>query len=325
MTARILVAFVWPMLFAAYVPSCRTPVVQPAQPEQWGTRMSELWEQPADLQGRDLLNGRWGSARAPDAQATYRFLEPKLTGTNPGMTVRDPQGRKWHVKQPNLERGAEGPIEVTMSRILEAVGYHQPPVYFVPSFTVSGDGPTRVVPGGRFRLVVPELDGEGEWSWQENPFVGSKPYQGLLVTLLLFNSSDLKNSNNVLYRYRPSPDREQLWYVVRDLGTALGETGRVGPRRGDIDAFERTRFILGVTQGHVRFDYHGFHRELVEGRVTPADVRWATTLLAGLTMDQWRDAFRAGGFEPATAERFIRRIQARIQEGRALGDRDRAH
>lgn len=325
MTARFFVAFVCPAVFAAYVPSCRTPVVHPAQPEQWDARMSELWERPANLAQRDLLNGVWGAGRAPDPEAAYRFLEPKLSGTNPGMTVRDPQGRKWHVKQPDLERGAEGPVEVTVSRVLEAIGYHQPPVYFLPSFTLTGDGPARVVPGGRFRLVVPELDGKGEWSWQENPFVGSKPYQGLLVTLLLFNSSDLKNSNNVLYRYRPSPDREQQWYVVRDLGTALGETGRIGPRRGDIAAFERSRFILGVNQGHVRFDYHGFHQELVEGRVTPADVRWASSLLAGLTQAQWRDAFRAGGYQPAIADRFIRRLQARIEEGRALGGGDRTH
>jgi hypothetical protein len=33
---------------------------------------------------------------------------------------------------------------------------------------------------------------------------------------------------------------------------------------------------------------------------------------------QWRDAFRAGGFEPAVADRFIRRLKAKIDEGLKL-------
>jgi hypothetical protein len=32
---------------------------------------------------------------------------------------------------------------------------------------------------------------------------------------------------------------------------------------------------------------------------------------------QWRDAFRAGGYEPAVADRFIRRLLAKIAEGLA--------
>ncbi|MGC4082223.1 MAG: hypothetical protein QM736_08995 [Vicinamibacterales bacterium] len=316
---RMLFALFAPVLFAAYVPSCRTPVVHQSTPAAWDSRMPELWERPANIADRDLRWGSWGEGRAPDPNAVYRFVEPKLTGSNPGMTVRDPQGRKWSVKQANPELGAEGPVEVTLARVLEAAGYHQPPVYYLPSFTLAGDGPTRVVPGGRFRLSVPELSARGEWSWQENPFVGSKPYQGLLVILLLFNSSDLKNSNNTLYTYRPSPGRTQTWYVVRDIGTALGKTGRIGPHRGDVAGFERTRFIIGMDDGYVRFDYHGFHQELVEGRITPDDVRWACELVGGLTDRQWHDAFDAGGFNRTVADRFIRRLQQRIREGEELG------
>jgi len=45
------------------------------------------------------------------------------------------------------------------------------------------------------------------------------------VTLLLFNSFDLKNSNKSLYDVRRSDNRIERWYVVRDLGAALGKTG----------------------------------------------------------------------------------------------------
>src|SRR6185295_11449092 len=109
----------------------------------------------------------------------------------------------------------------------------QPPVYYLRSFKMRDKSGVHMVWGGRFRLDLPALDDQGEWSWQQNPFVGQRPYQGLLVILLMFNSSDLKNSNNTLYAYK-APDRSvSQWYVVRDLGDALGRTGRISPRRND--------------------------------------------------------------------------------------------
>ena len=84
------------------------------------------------IASRDLFDGPWGTERAPDPSAIYTFVERKQQGTNPGITVKDPRGREWHVKQPpHNDQGAEGPIEVTLSRVLSAVGYHQPPVYFL--------------------------------------------------------------------------------------------------------------------------------------------------------------------------------------------------
>jgi hypothetical protein len=283
-------------------------------------RIAELWERPTDVGTQDLFYGPWGPERAPDPGTVYTFVDATRGGVNPGMTVRDPAGRTWKVKQPPLVgRRAEGPIEVVLSRVLSAVGYHQPPVYYLKAFTVADDSGTRRTVGGRFRLSDPSLKDVGEWSWQQNPFVGTRPYQGLLVILLMFNSSDLKNSNNTLYELRPSRDRTERWYVVRDLGTALGGTGRVTPARGDVDAFERSRFIEGVEDGFVRFEYHGWHQELIRGRITPADVRWACELLAELTDTQWHEAFLAGGYDEAVSARFIRQLQAKIREGSALG------
>jgi hypothetical protein len=159
----------------------------------------------------------------------------------------------------------------------------------------------------------------GDWSWQQNPFVGTRPYQGLLVILLMFDSSDLKNVNNTLYEMRMSDDERRTWFVVRDLGTALGETGRLKPKRGDPELFERTPFITGVENGFVQFNYHGWHQELLRNRITPQEVHWASDLLASLSSQQWSDAFRAGGYEPAVADRFIRRILAKVAEGERVG------
>jgi hypothetical protein len=89
-----------------------------------------LWRQPTNLSGRDLFNGPWGAGRAPEPTDTYRLLEVKRSGINPGMTVRDSRGNKWSVKQaPWNGEQSEGPIEVVVSRVLSAIGYHQPPVY----------------------------------------------------------------------------------------------------------------------------------------------------------------------------------------------------
>jgi hypothetical protein len=77
--------------------------------------------------------------------------------------------------------------------------------------------------------------------------------------------------------------------------------------------------MTGIKDGFVEFNYHGWHQELFR-HISPDDVRWASELLAGLTDRQWSDAFRAGGYEPAVADRFIRRLHQKIADGRRVGD-----
>jgi hypothetical protein len=105
---------------------------------------------------------------------------------------------------------------------------------------------------------------------------------------------------------------------VRDLGSALGTTGRLAPRRGDPDAFDRHGFITGVVNGFVVFDYRGWHQELVRDRIRPSDVAWASSLLARLDDRQWHEAFRAGNYEDAVADRFIRTLRRRIADGQRV-------
>ena len=304
------------LLVASYMPFC-TPAVRPTV---WpdAPPLTSLWEPPTDLPHADLFGGAWGRENAPDPNALYRIVEEKHHGINPGYTVRDPEGHKWSVKLAPIDgEPSEAPVEVVLSRVLSAVGYHQPPVYYLASFKVADDWGTRTEGGARFRLHHKKLKDKGEWSWQQNPYVGTQPYQGLLVILLLFNSSDLKNENNTLYQYRTG-DFVQSWYVVRDIGTSLGDTGRLAPRRNDPAVFAREPFILGVRDGFVEFNYRGWHQELVRNRITPADVRWAGRLLSGLSPRQWADAFRAGGYAPAEANQFIRALAARIAQANSF-------
>jgi hypothetical protein len=219
----------------------------------------------------------------------------------------------------------EGPVEVALSRVISALGYYQPPVYYLPSFVMrDADGKgTHTEVGGRFRLHEPELKQTGNWSWDDPLVKGSRPYNGLLVMLLAFSSWDFKESNNCIYQVQRN-GRTETWYVVRDLGGALGSEGRLRATRNDIGKFEQQGFIRGISDGYVEFEYGGKRGDLYRQRIDTADVRWAVGLLASLDERQWRDAFRAGGYSPQLSERFILKIKANIAEGQRLAANPRA-
>ncbi len=251
----------------------------------------------------------------------YSVVEQDTVGFSPGAALKDENGREWSVKQ-----GPEAHTEVVISRILSAVGYHQPPVYYVEQWTQRGGVGPREQRAGRFRPKDIGLKDKGPWSWQENPFVGTPAYRGLLALMMLLNGTDLKNDNNTLYevsaslRDAPRGARRRgvsTWYVVRDVGAALGETGKLDPSSGDPFLFAKTPFITGVRDGFVRFDYRGHHQELIE-QITPADVRWMVRLMSRLSDRQWRDAFRAGGYGPGASEMFITRIKEKLTEALTL-------
>jgi hypothetical protein len=290
------------------------PAVKPLMPRDGSPAyLDQFWVEPHDIASRDMVNGPWGVKYAPDPKAVYTFVHSKVHGASPGMTVSDPQGRRWSIKQ-----SAEGPVEVMQSRVFSALGYHQPPVYYLPSFTLRDEKGTRVERGGRFRPTLPELEEIGDWSWQQNPFVGTKPYQGMLVMLLMFGSADLKNSNNSLYVHRKPDGTTERLYVVRDIGNALGDTGRYDSTKNDPDIFERQPFIGGVENGFVVFPYNGWHQELFRGRISPGDVAWTVALMSQLTDAQWDAAFRTGGYDPGVAGRFKAALKSRLAQARAV-------
>src|SRR5262245_12737257 len=116
------------VLLCLGVVSCashRSPSPSPAH------EIGALWRAPVDLEQRDLLYGRGRLEWAPQPDAQYEFVAEKHTGTQPGYDVRDGSGNEWSVKL-----GEEARPEVTASRLLWAIGYHQPVVYYVPAWTL---------------------------------------------------------------------------------------------------------------------------------------------------------------------------------------------
>ena len=277
--------------------------------------LAQLWTQPE--RGRDLFWGVGGKRLAPDPAARYTVIEIKRGGFSRGYTVTGPNDREWSVKFP-----PEAPTEVVASRIIWGIGYHQPPIYYLGAWQAhKATSPNPQLPA-RFREKTPDLNGldaKGNWSYYENPFVGTRQLSGLLVLQAMLGNSDLKDDQNAMYELEEPLEGAKRWYVARDLGQSFGRTGILEAPRGDVVVFEQTPFIKGVVNGRVTFEYRGRHKVLFDD-ITPADVRWICARLDALTDAQLQDAFRAGGYDPPTSARFIRRLKQKIAEGRALKD-----
>ncbi len=294
--------------------SCRTTMRSTLPGPPTAAQLAELWFQPEP--DRDLFRGVGGERLAPDPSAPYQVIAVKQGGFSRGLTVKDPAGREWSAKFP-----PEAAPEVVSSRVLWGAGFHQPPIYYVGEWNATGSPYKNPQQPARFRDRKPDfhgLDYKGPWSYYENPLVGTRELNGLLVLQVMLGNSDLKAEQNAIYELKEPVEGAARWYVAVDVGESWGRTGKLNPPRGDIQAFEETPFIKGLDdKGHVRFDYRGLHGDLVD-HMTPEDVRWICERLQQLTDKQWSDAFRAAGYAPSLADRFIRRFKQKIQEGLAL-------
>jgi hypothetical protein len=172
---------------------------------------------------------------------------------------------------------------------------------------------------------VPGARRSGEWSWERNAVAGTQPFRGLLVLMRVLNNWDLLDRNNTVYEFDAPRAGARRWFVVIDLGASFGKAHGLASRhsgtRSDPAGFEAQGFLEGVDDdGYVDFDDLGkWHRDLF-GRLTPADLRWTCERLARLSPRQWDDAFRAGGYDAATAGRFIAQMRRRIEAGLALSE-----
>ena len=301
------------LLLAVGITACagRTVVVTPRAPLT-PAQLAELRVDPGATP-RDLFWGVGGRRYAPPPKAPYAFKGRDATGFSVSYDVVSPDGIEWSAKI-----GPEAQTEVVTSRILWGLGYHQPPIYYLPSWQLVTEGAApKQESEARFRPKLARLDRGDLWSWADNPFSGTRELKGLLVILLMLNSSDLKDDNNSVYTVPDAWDGAGRWFVVRDLGAALGETGKLFPRRNWLQGFEEHPFITGITADSVEFGYDGRHQDLLT-MIAPDDVRWAAQQMSRLSDAQWRDAFRAGNYNDGDAARFIARIKEKIADGLAM-------
>ncbi len=279
-----------------------------------------LWQEPTDIESRDLLNGPGGSDGAPDPKGKFTFVGRVKGGTSEKIHVDDDRGRKWQVKF-----GAEARPAPAAARIAWAAGYHVDTDYFVKRTHIEGRGGFDVW-DVRFKRRDDGFKDLGIWSWHSNPFVGTRELQGLKVLMALLNNWDLKDVNNKIIQpsKKSGGDRSETIYYVSDLGATFGKTGSgfrkipgfmTAPAgtKGEAGPYSDQVFIKKVSGGQVVFNYKGKDPKALEG-VSVEHARWMGNLLGRLSDKQLSDAFRAGGFSDGEVTTFSRALRARINE-----------
>jgi hypothetical protein len=299
-----------------------------------------LWHDPGDIAAKDLFYGSGGEKNQP--RPPFTFLGERKHDSNPKFDARDADSHKWRVKL-----GAEARPEVAASRLLWAVGYYTDDDYLLPSATIPNlhlhhtahsvqagdvviDALFRRKPHGEKRIAA--------WAWKQNPFFGTREFNGLRVMMALLNSWDLKTENNAVYS---GPESDQQFFLVTDIGASFGTNSvriKNANGKGDAEQYAKSRFITHTTATTVSFAtpapattlllesggllaplYFRRERYLWIGRDIPrADARWIGSLLGQLSHQQLVDAFRAGHFSQQQIDLYVSVLEQRIAALKAL-------
>jgi hypothetical protein len=292
-----------------------TPALSQANPlrQDEGKRVAGtpvLWRGHRNPAGLDLYWGPGGRAMRPDLRK-LTFLEEEKGGYSTKYRVRDASNRVWVVKV-----GKEAQSETAATRLLWAAGYMTEVVYLAPAATIPGKGTFR---NARFEARPDGVEREGEWKWGDNPFKGTREFQGLKVMMVLLNNWDIKDENNVILAARGRQGTE-LRYAISDLGATLGDTGkwpllwRFARSRSNPKDFSGDKFIDEVkSDGRVDFEFSGKKRGMFDD-ITVEEARWAGRLLAPLTDRQLGNAFRAANYTPQEVRTLVASVRSRVNQ-----------
>jgi hypothetical protein len=294
-----------------------------------------LWQKPENISQLDLLHGQGGEKHQP--KAPFTFIEEDSHGSNPKFDARDADGKKWRVKL-----GEEARPEVAASRLLWAVGYFVEDDYVRPDAQISGlklkrggqlvhdehvtDARFARKPGGEKKAAT--------WKWKDNPFTGTREFNGLRVMMAVLNDWDLKDENNSVYT---DEKNDRQIFLVSDIGATFATNAITNSRakdKGNVNEYAKSKFITHVTEKDVSFgtpapptglflqsggfiaaDYmkrRGF--DWIGDHIPIADVRWIASLLKQLSHQQIADAFRAAHFPDEESDLYVTTVESRINE-----------
>ena len=289
-----------------------------------------IWREPEEIRGRDLFYGIGGRKGVPDTSTAFTFVKHSESGTQKKIIVKDEHGHEWTVKF-----GREARPETVSTRIVWAVGYHTDQDYFVRQARIVGKEniSARDV---RFERRDDGFEEDGNWSWKDNPFVGTRELNGLKVLMALLKNWDVKSTNNEIARRVSGGQSGMRIYYVSDLGASLGQTGTWihkiplfndlpasfgfggSEAKGDPEAFAKEKFIKGVKEGNVVFYHRRARGQSMLKDIPIADARWMGGLLGQLSTKQLADAVRAGGYEGSEAAIYVRVLRERINQLQSL-------
>lgn len=299
-----------------------------------------LWRDPGVVSDRDLTFGPGSQALAP--ATPFTFVSEVATGESAKFNVTDARGVTWVVKV-----GPEAQAETVATRLVWAVGYFSDEAYYLDraeiknlpklsrgqEFIENGS----IVRGARFEPKRKSIKRGLNWDWEANPFDKTRELDGLKVMMVLLGNYDTSIRNNKVLSAKNSDTGElEARYVATDVGATLGKVGGLGSKRSknSLEDFRASKFILGVESGMVKFDYDTTPKKMgmfasmfkpsyrssqekksrVMKNISVANARWIGSLLAQLSDEQLRAAFRAANYDQQTMNGFVAVIRDRINQ-----------
>ncbi|HKX27339.1 MAG TPA: hypothetical protein VJ302_06585 [Blastocatellia bacterium] len=286
-----------------------------------------LWK---DRGSFSQLNLFWGiGSEEGRPKPPFRFDKEDLSGSNPKLKVIDANKVKW-----NLKFDEEVHAEIAATRLAWACGYMVEESYFVPSGQIVGiTALTRAkdfvaadgsFTNGMFEKRPDEIARRGiNWSWNSNPFKGSRELSGLAMINCLLNNWDAKVENNNVLGMYDEEGQVRDWYLITDWGGTFGKTGGFTSRsknKWNLEDYSKHDLIEEVKSKSVKFRYAGKMAGAL--RTVPREhVRWFSGIIGQLTDNQLRDAFRAAGATPIEMEGFSKQVRSRINELKAATEK----
>ncbi len=288
----------------------------PNAPTEPGT--PTLWEDRGDVSSLDLYWGIGSEEEAP--KPPFTFDKEDVSGTNPKIKVIDANGVRWNVKFDE-----EVHAEVACSRLVWAVGYKVEESYFLPSGKV--DGVTKLGRAKKFvgsdgsitnAMFEKRPDNVARrnilWSWDSNPFNGTKELSGLIIMAVMLNNWDAKVTNNNALGMYDDEGKVKDYYIVADWGGTLGKMGNfLSHSKWDPDAFTKQAFIDGVSGSSLKLHYTGKGGSTMK-QVPLEHARWFAGIVGQLSDNQISEAFRAAGASQTESSAFSARIRQKINE-----------
>ena len=269
-----------------------------------------MWEK-VNVGQRNLIYGPGGREMQPDL-SKITFIKEQKGGHNKKYRIKDGSGRVWVAKL-----GREARPETAAVRLLWALGYKTEIVYLVPSLTIPGQGTFKDV---RLEARPENFERLGNWSWKNNPFVGTNEFQGLKIMMVLIHNWDIVEINNTLLGTIGRSGKE-LHYLVGDLGSTFGRLGnnnlpviyRFGRSTGKPNHYAKSILVREVENGKIELSYKGKLRGIFKD-ITISQGRWLADLLLQLNDQQIEDAFRAANYPPVDITTYRKAIRAKINE-----------
>lgn len=286
--------------------------------------IDSLWKEPKNISSLDLYFGEGGIENMP--VAPFKYLKKDTSGTQQKFTVEDANKIVWKVKI-----GEEAQSETVAVRLLWSVGYYTDLTYYLPKIQVENhptENPkkrvSKTIYGARMELVRKDKK-SGRWKWHDNPFIGTKEFDGLKVMMILINNWDLKQANNVFLKRDG-----QLKYYVSDLGASFGKAGveMFGRSKNNLKDFSHSKFIKNVDKQGVDFAFNIrpfflfiFHPSYyfertkagnIAKNIPVESVKWIGGLLSKLSDKQLMEAFRSADYKPEEAKKFVSVLQNKI-------------